>query len=50
MKLIWKDIDRRAEAIHEAMASEEQNPNALRELLSSKRWNGGLGPLGPPDN
>ena len=44
------DVERRAQALTEALAREKTDPNALTDLLSSKRWNGGMGPLGPLDN
>ena len=50
MDLYYLDVERRAQALTEALAREKTEPNALIDLLSSKRWNGGMGPLGPPDN
>jgi len=50
MDLYYVDVERRAQALTEALAREKTDPNALTDLLSSKRWNGGMGPLGPLDN
>jgi hypothetical protein len=46
IKLIQEDTNRRGEALDEAMARREKDPNAIIDLLTSKRWNGGRGLFG----
>jgi hypothetical protein len=46
IKLIAADTDRRGQELIEAIARLDENPNALNELLDSKRWNGGRGQFG----
>lgn len=47
IELIAEDTERRARAVREAMARLAEDPNAIADLLRSKRWNGGRGQLGP---
>ncbi len=49
IKLIVADTNRRGQEIVEAMARLDKDPNALTDLLRSRRWNGGRGQLGPPE-
>jgi hypothetical protein len=50
IKLMANDMNRRGQALTEAMARLGDDPKAIINLLSSKRWNGGLGPLGASDD
>jgi hypothetical protein len=43
IQLIVADTNRRGQALHEAIARLDEDPNALNDLLDSKRWNGGRG-------
>jgi hypothetical protein len=45
IKLITADTNRRGKALAEAMSRRDKDPNAIIDLLSSKRWNGGRGPF-----
>jgi hypothetical protein len=43
IQLIVADTNRRGQALDEAVARLDEDPNALGDLLGSKRWNGGRG-------
>jgi len=43
IQLIVADTNRRGQALDEAVARLDGDPNALADLLGSKRWNGGRG-------
>jgi hypothetical protein len=46
IQLIVADTNRRGQALHEAIARLDEDPNALNDLLDSKQWNGGRGHFG----
>ena len=46
IQLIVADTNRRGQALHEAIARLDEDPNALNDLLDSKQWNGGRGQFG----